>query len=112
MSIQKVIFLFCSPPGEAVLNTMLQEHTASMPPKDRMQVLESFTRAIHKSPDGHSIRVWFQVAYDDTAPQIAFLKRFLAHVSVDDIFFARFGEASNDFEEIGNYKRVRLPEED
>jgi predicted AlkP superfamily phosphohydrolase/phosphomutase len=109
MSKQKLIFLYSSPPGEAVLNAMLREHINSLAAKDGKKVVASFTRAIHKSPNGHAIRVWFNVEYSDELPEIVFLKRFLAAVPVEDIFFARIGEDPDDFEEIGSYTRRSLP---
>jgi hypothetical protein len=110
MSKQKLIFLYCSPSGEAALNAMMQEHTGPLTTEDRTEVWESFMRAIYKGPDGHVIRVWFDVEYSDTSPEMAFLKRFLAAVPTEDIYFARVGEEPDDVEEIGSYARIRLSE--
>ncbi len=112
MSRQKVMFLYCSPSGETVLNTMMREYTQTLTAEKSAQALEPFMRAIHKSRKGHSIRVWFNVDYGDTSPGTAFFKRFLAKVSEDDIYFARFGQQPDDVEEIGRYESIQLPDID
>lgn len=109
MSKQKVIFLYCSPSGEAALNAILREHISSLLAKDSTRIIESFMRAIYRSPEGHSIRVWFDVEYSDASPDIAFLKHFLTEAPEGDIFFARIGEEPEDVEEIGSYARIKLP---
>lgn len=110
MSKQKVVFLYSSPSGEEMLNTMMQEHIVWQTAEDRTKVLASFMRAIHKSPEGHTIRVWFDVEYSDTSPEVVFLKCFLSAVPEENIFFARIGEMKDDVEEIGNYTRMSLSE--
>ncbi|CAK7026918.1 MAG: hypothetical protein DELT_02611 [Desulfovibrio sp.] len=110
MSKQKVVFLYCSPSGEAVLTAMLQEWLTDLTPDDGAKVLDWLSRAIYKSREGHSIRVWFGIDYSDDLPEVAFLKHFLAIVPETDIFFARFGEDPDDVEELGSYERINLPE--
>jgi hypothetical protein len=110
MSMQKLIFLYSSPAGETALNAMLREYISSLAAEDGMKVMASFTRAIQKSSTGHAIRVWFNVDYSDELPEMAFLKRFLAAVPREDIFFARVGEKPDEVEEIGSYARMRPPE--
>jgi len=109
MSKQKVIFLYTSPSGETLLNTLLQEYSNSLTKHDSTKVWESFMRAIYKCPEGHAIRVWFNVEYSDASPEIAFLKHFLTEAPEGDIFFARIGEEPEDVEEIGSYARIKLP---
>lgn len=111
MSKQKVIFLYCSPAGESRLNDMLQERIGSLPPKDGGKIVAFFANAIHKSPEGHSIRIWFDVKYPDSSPAPSVLEGFVKSTPVEEIFFARIGEEPDDVEEIGSYERMKLPEE-
>jgi len=110
MSKQKVVFLYTSPAGEAMLNSMMQGHTSSRTEEDRTKAWESFMRAIHHTSDGHFIRVWFGVEYSEGSSAMAFLKRCLAAAPAEDIYFARFGENPDDVEEIGTYASLKRRE--
>lgn len=105
MSTQKVVFLHCSPEGEAYLQKRLAEVAESLPPDECPNLRRFFGEAVYKQDDGRSVRVWFGCELGETSLAGRFLGTLLNELSVENFFFVRFGEEAGDYEAIGNYAR-------
>lgn len=103
MSMQKVVFLHCSPQGEEYLQKRLAEVAESLSPEEWPNFRRFFGEAVYKQDDGRSVRVWFRCDLGESTLSGRFLGTLLNELSVDDFFFVRFGEEDGDYEAIGNY---------